>query len=414
MASNPSRFDNLWLFFLGDPATPRLIGELRYLQLTRAVSLTYAASWLETGFRLSEDLPLTANEASPREPGRAAGAVDDARPDRWGERVIQLVDRPSRLSLMEYLYFAGDDRFGALGVSTSADQYLPRRLGPLPTLQEADRIHGLIRKVQDNEPIPTELRRLVSPGATMGGARPKALLNMSGEQWVIKFSDGEPADTPLIEHATMRLAQKAKIRSAPTMAVRLTVGHAVAIRRFDRAGARRRHCLSAAVALRAAGEQFGYPELAQLLRRKGVAQGNRYVADMHELFRRMVFNILIDNTDDHEKNHALMVTERGHYELAPAFDVLPSGQALGFQQMRVGEQAADSTLANALSMSVLFGLKRDQAVREARAVAQVVSGWKEHFAACEVTAADIELYAQQIDRPFLREQRAGMAAGPHP
>jgi serine/threonine-protein kinase HipA len=228
---------------------------------------------------------------------------------------------------------------------------------------------------------------------------------LSGEQWVVKFSDGEPADTPLVEHATMTLAREAQIRTASTQAVRLTVGHAVAIKRFDRARTARRHCLSAAVALRAAGEQFGYPELAQLLRRRGVAQGNRYSQDMRELFRRMVFNILIDNTDDHEKNHALVMTERGQYQLAPAFDVLPSGQALGFQQMRVGEEAADSTLANALSMSSLFALKSDEAAREACAVAQVVSGWKRHFAACGVVRPDIELYAEQIDRPFLREQR---------
>lgn len=189
------------------------------------------------------------------------------------------------------------------------------------------------------------------------------------------------------------------------MAVRLTVGHAVAIKRFDRTSEHRHHCISAAVALRAAGEQFGYPELAQLLRRKGIVQGSRYVEDMHELFRRMVFNILMDNTDDHEKNHALIRHPREQYELAPAFDVLPSGQALGFQQMRVGEQAGDSTIANALSMAALFGLKTDEAVREARAVAAVVDGWKEHFAACGVTQEDIEYYAGQIDRPFLREQR---------
>ena len=397
--------DRLYLWSLLEPARPVPVGELNLVRSNQGVSLRYFPEWREQGFELSEDLPLIDQEFLPLERNTAAGAVDDARPDRWGERVIRFIDKPARLSLLEYLYFAGDDRFGALGVSISAEQYLPRRLGPLPTLQEADRIHELIRKVQDNEPIPTELRRLVSPGATMGGARPKALLNLGGEQWVIKFSDGEPADTPLIEHATMSLAQKARIQSAPTMAVRLTVGHAVAISRFDRAGAHRRHCLSAAVALRAAGDQFGYPELAQLLRRKGVAQGNRYVADMRELFRRMVFNILIDNTDDHEKNHALIVTARGQYELAPAFDVLPSGQALGFQQMRVGEQAADSTLANALSMSTLFGLKGDEAQHEARGVAQAVSGWREHFAACKVTPADIELYAEQIDRPFLREQR---------
>ena len=119
----------------------------------------------------------------------------------------------------------------------------------------------------------------------------------------------------------------------------------------------------------------------------------------------MVFNILIDNTDDHEKNHALVMTERGQYELAPAFDVLPAGQALGFQQMRVGEQAADSTLVNALSMSSLFALTSDEAAKEVGAVAQVVSTWKEHFAACGVAPADIELYAEQIDRPFLRDQR---------
>ncbi len=397
--------DRLYLWSLLEPARPLAVGELSLIRSNQGVSLRYFAHWLEHGFELSEDLPLIDQQFLPVERSTAVGAVDDARPDRWGERVIRFIDKPPRLSLLEYLYFAGDDRFGALGVSTSPDAYLPRRLGPLPTLQEADQVHELIRKVQDNEPIPPDLKRLVSPGATMGGARPKALLNLNGEQWVIKFSDGEPADTPLVEHATMTLAGRAQIRAACTMAVRLTVGHAVAIRRFDRSGTARRHCLSAAVALRAAGEQFGYPELAQLLRRRGIAQGNRYSQDMRELFRRMVFNILIDNTDDHEKNHALVMTERGQYELAPAFDVLPSGQALGFQQMRVGEQAADSTLANALSMSSLFALKGDEAAREVSAVAQVVSGWKEHFAASGVTPADIELYAEQIDRPFLREQR---------
>ena len=397
--------DRLYLWSLLDPARPVVVGELNLVRSNQGVSLKYLPHWLEHGFELSEDLPLLDQEFLPTERNAAAGAVDDARPDRWGERVIRLIDKPPRLSLLEYLYFAGDERFGALGVSTSPDHYLPRCLGPLPTLQEADRIHELVRRVQENEPIPVELRRLVSPGATMGGARPKALLNMRGEQWVIKFSDGEPADTPLIEHATMTLARKAEIRSADTMPVRLTVGHAVAIRRFDRTPTGRCHCLSASVALRAAGEQFGYPELAQLLRRRGIVQDNGYMHDMRELFRRMVFNILIDNTDDHEKNHALIMGGRGQYELAPAFDVLPSGQALGFQQMRVGERAGDSTIANALSMFPLFGLKRDEATREARAVAGIVAGWKEHFSACGVTQADIEYYAGQIDRPFLREQR---------
>ena len=159
---------------------------------------------------------------------------------------------------------------------------------------------------------------------TLGGARPKALLDIAGEQWVIKFDDGEPADTPLIEHASMLLAQKANIRVATTQAVRLIHGHAVIIKRFDRANGSRLHCLSACVALRAAAERFGYPELAQLLRRRGVVEDDQNVRDMHELFRRMVFNILIDNTDDHEKNHALVATDAQQYRLSPAYDLVPT------------------------------------------------------------------------------------------
>jgi serine/threonine-protein kinase HipA len=399
----PSNQLHLWL--LTRPQQPVLIGELNLVRASQGVSLRYVDAWLQRGFPLSEDLPLIDAEFMPAEKGTAAGAVDDARPDRWGERVIRYIDKPARLSLLEYLYFAGDDRFGALSVSTSAHEYLPWRLGPLPTLKDADELHELIRKVQNNEPVPPAQRRLISPGASMGGARPKGLIDIAGEQWVIKFSDGDPADTPLIEHAAMTLAQKAGIRTAQTMPVRLTHGHAVAISRFDRLGGLRLHSLSAGVALRAAGERLGYPELAQLLRRRGVTDGDAYVAQMREVFRRMVFNILIDNTDDHEKNHALIMTDAQQYELSPAYDILPSGQALGFQQMRVGEQEADSTVANALSLSQMYGLAKNEAVKEAQAVAHVIDGWKQHFTACGVTRGDIDLYAEQIDRPFLRDQR---------
>jgi serine/threonine-protein kinase HipA len=408
LARKPTAYkptDELYLWLVTQPSQPVLIGELHLVRTTRGVSLRYAPDWLERGFPLSEDLPLIGEELLPNEPGIAIGAVDDARPDRWGERVIRFLDKPPRLSLLEYLYFAGDDRFGALGVSTSAEEYRPRQLGPLPALSDTDTIHELIRKVQANEPVPESQRRLISPGVTLGGARPKALLDIAGEQWVIKFSDGDPADTPLIEHASMLLAQKANIRVALTQAVRLTHGHAVAIKRFDRERGSRLHCLSASVALRAAAERFGYPELAQLLRRRGVVEQDQNERDMQELFRRMVFNILIDNTDDHEKNHALIATDAQQYRLSPAYDVLPSGQALGFQQMRVGEEEADSTLANALSMAPLFSLKKDAAIRQVREVVVVVNGWQKHYAECGVTRGDIDLYAEQIDRPFLLDQR---------
>jgi serine/threonine-protein kinase HipA len=407
--------DELYLWWLGNPQTPVPIGTLRLLRATRGVSLQYAEGWLRSGFALSEDLPLTDLEHQPVERDAAAGAVDDARPDRWGERVIRFVDRPSRLSLLEYLYFAGDERFGALGVSLSGKNYSPHRTGPLPSLRDVDEIHELVRKVLENEPVPEAKRRLIAPGATLGGARPKGLIEIDGAQSVLKFAEpGEPTDAPLIEHASMSLAAKADIRVAPTRPIRLIDGHAVAVLRFDRlasgSSARRVHAQSAHVALRAEGSSLGYPELAQLLRRRAPVQQGVAKVQMHELFRRMVFNILVDNTDDHEKNHVLLMDDAQHLVLAPAFDVLPAAQGLGTQQMRVGREGADSTIENACSEAALFGLSADEARAQATQVAQVCDGWKSQFKEAGVGRTDIEYLAQFIDRDFLLQQRKALIA----
>lgn len=302
----------LWLWWLGDPAAPMLIGELRIARALKGVSLIYGRDWLQKGFALSEDLPLDPGEKFPAEKETAAGAVDDARPDRWGERVIRFLDKPKRLAVLDYLYFAGHERFGALGVSTSPEVYEPRRLGPLPHLADVASMDELVRRILAGEPVDDAGRRLIAPGVTFGGARPKGLITIDGEQWVVKFSEpGEDFDMPLVEHATMTLCARAGIRVAETRALTLPQGHAVAVRRFDRAGSRRVHAMSANVALKAMKAGLGYPELSQLLRRRGVIEGDRSQMEMRELFRRMVFNILIDNTDDHEKNHVLLVTQRG-------------------------------------------------------------------------------------------------------
>lgn len=402
--------DSLWLWWLGQPQQPRLVGELSMVRTLRGVSLRYAPGWLQSGFALSEDLPLVDQTFLPLLPDTAAGAVDDARPDRWGERVIRWLDQPARLAVLDYLFHAGDDRFGALGVSRSPDQYQPHARAALPHLGDLDELHRLVQQVQAGEPVDDPVRRrLLASGATMGGARPKGLINLDGHPWVIKFNErGETLDWPLIEHATLTLAARAGIRVAPSRALPLQDGrHAVAVRRFDREpGGRRRHALSAQVALRAAGEVSGYPELAQLLRRRGIVADGVLRQQMRELFRRMVFNILIDNTDDHDRNHVLLTARSGELELSPAFDVLPAGQNLGYQQMRVGSQQADATLDNALSESAQFGLTSAEAGDELRTVVQVVAGWTDHLRRSGVAARDLEVLATSIDRPFLREQRA--------
>ncbi|MCP5276959.1 MAG: HipA domain-containing protein [Thiobacillus sp.] len=375
----------------------------------RGVSLRYGRDWLTQGFALSEDLPLTDSEHFPREKDTAAGAVDDARPDRWGERVIRLVDRPPRLSLMEFLFHAGDDRFGALGVSTSRSFYLPRVIGPLPKLADVDAVHDVVRRVLAREPIDERQKRLIAPGVTMGGARPKALLQLDGEEWVLKFAEEDRPSEPLIEHAAMTLAAKAGISVAETRPIPFNNGVAIAIRRFDRKAGSRLHAMSANVALKAAGVELSYPNLALLLRRRGDVDVNR--DQMHELFRRLVFNILIDNTDDHEKNHVLLVTQNQHYALAPAFDVLPMGQSLGYQAMTIGERGAESSLHNALTAAAQYWLTPQGALAEASRVARVVNGWRSHFAGLGLAAGVLDELGGHIDRPYLLEQRQAAMAG---
>ena len=401
--------DRLLLWWLGDPAQPRPVGELGQAAGGRSVSLRYAPGWLQSGFALSEDLPLTDELFVPREKDCAAGAVDDARPDRWGERVIRKFEPSPRLSILEFLLFAGDDRYGALGVGLRADAYQPWRSGPLPTLGSVREMAEVVRKVLANEAVPELQRRLVMPGASLGGVRPKSLITIDGEPWLVKFSEGEDFDMPLVEHATMALARSCGIEAATTRALPVGSGHAVAVRRFDRVGQARLHAVSAHVALRAAGEEFGYPQLSQLLRR--VAPAAEIRSQQAQLFRRMVFNILIDNTDDHEKNHALLRQAGGHYLLSPAFDVVPRAQGLGYQAMDVGDQATESTLVNALSQARQFGLKADAARAIVSEVAAKVAGWKEEFSAKGVAAADIDLLAQYIDGDKLRHQREAFLPG---
>ena len=314
-----------------------------------------------------------------------------------------MIERPARLSLLEYLYFAGDDRFGALGVSLQMDAYVPTLSAALPVFDGLTDMHQAVQRVMAGEAPSEQQRRLLQPGVSMGGARPKSLMQIDGQSWVVKFSEGGELDSPLIEHASMQLARRCGIQSADTLALPLPQGHAVAVRRFDREGIRRLHVLSAHVALRAAGEAMGYPELAQLIRRLG--HPDKVRTQQQELFRRMVFNILIDNTDDHDKNHALVRSADGFYALSPAFDVLPAAQGLGYQQMRVGALGHESSMANALSEARAFGLTDAQARQTVIEIAGQVAQWKTVFTDLNVRDADIELLAQYLDGPHLRAQR---------
>jgi len=405
--------DQLYLWALINPAAPTLVGEIQLSALVHdCATFTYAPSWWH--FPLSENLPLIGGQTfSAGQRHSAPGALDDARPDRWGERIIQHVDRPQRLSVLEMLLLAGDDRFGALGVSISSDRYVPRTLGPYARLADVQQLSLAVEALQTQAPITPDIERLLKPGVTLGGARPKALLQTDQGPCVIKFSElDDPVDTPLIEHATMTLASLAGIRAATTDVLPLPprhgkARHALTIQRFDRLGAYRVHCISARTALTAAQLPESYGALATVLLRLG--HPDRQQALREELFKRMVFNILMDNTDDHERNHCLRLTLDGYHDLAPAFDVVPSLLSMGYQAMVVGTQGAASTLDNALTQLPEFGIARPRALALVREVVGVVNGWQRHFRARGVGDADLAQLSACIDRPHLLQQRQAYA-----
>ena len=402
--------DRLYVWAMLNPAAPTLVGEVSLSRLvTDCATFTYTPDWWN--FPLSEDLPLIPGQMfSAGQRDTAPGAIDDARPDRWGERIIRHIDRPARLSILEMLLFAGDDRFGALGISLSATQYIPRHLGPYPQLADVARLASAIEDVQTQAPISAEIQRLIQPGVTLGGARPKALLQTGAGPCVIKFSElDDPVDTPLIEHATMTLAAQAGLCVAKTGVLPLPqrhgkARHALTIERFDRLGPYRVHCLSAKTALRAASLPESYGALASILLRLG--HPNRQAAMREELFQRMVFNILMDNTDDHERNHSISLNlSDGYYDLTPAYDVVPSLQNLGYQALTVGSSGAESSLENALTDINEFGIKKPRAIALIQQVAATVEQWAGHFRQCGVCHADMEQLAASIDRDALRQQR---------
>ena len=165
----------------------------------------------------------------------------------------------------------------------------------------------------------------------------------------------------------------------------------------------RLHAVSAKVVLRAAGESLGYPQLSQLLRR--LVPAHRIAEQQEQLFRRMVFNILIDNTDDHEKNHSLLRHADGSWLLSPAYDLVPSAQGLGYQALQVGSDGTRSNLDNALSQARAFGLKQSAARDLVRAIARQVDGWKAHFAEAGVHGSDIDTLSQYLDQGPLGQER---------
>lgn len=325
------------------------------------------------------------------------GVILDACPDRWGMKAMTRL-RGEQNFPSGYLLLNDPGRSGCLAFSTSASQ-VPQELESREfTLSE---LLFAAKAIEENNPVDPELIKALHPGT--GGARPKCNIIDAEAAWIAKFSSIEDApfiSVPRLEHASMTLASVCGINAAETRIVVVDDKDICLVRRFDRvvtdAGVTRLGFLSARTVFYddPGFARFGngsYPRLARWLARFG---GN--AEDARELYRRMVFNCAIRNTDDHELNHGLVFDPAtGGYVLSKAYDVLPQIRTNHVCQhaLLIGDSAA-GTIENLLSAHIAFGLSKDEASEIIQHItASVRDCWQEVFYECGLGDAEMRRVA---------------------
>lgn len=354
---------------------------------------------------------LSGDEQLYEPPARLAlfGAIRDATPDLWGRRVIEakLKVPPNSVPESTYLLNAGTHRFGALDFRESTRS--ASAAGLLPPLTDLQYLLEAADRVQEGLPIPTRLEMLFQV-ASLGGARPKALVSHDGRQFLAKFpAKNDPFDIPAVERACLELARASGLNVPPTDLVRLADGRNVMlIERFDRAvlpdgSFSRKHCVSA-LTLLGKHEQdspaSSYSEIAQVISDRGVS--GHVQEDRAELYARVAFNILISNDDDHLRNHAFIWHPPGKaWRLSPLYDVVPRPQV--FQERRlhlsVGPQGRNATLTNLFEARGSFGLLKPDAIAIIERVSAAVREWRIHLESAGVSPAQCDLIQSAFRRP---------------
>jgi serine/threonine-protein kinase HipA len=346
-------------------------------------------------------LPLTERPQKFTKLKGIPGAVRDASPDAWGRRVIQAkLQRPEAdIPEMEYLLNGPDDGAGNLRFGLSVNPPGPRR--PFNRTHQLDALIEAAQKVEDDGRLPYEVLEQLEPGTSLGGARPKVTIEDDRKIWLAKLPErNDRHNIQRIEFATLRLAGAAGLRVCGTRLERIGSQDVLMLQRFDRewnpdAKAYARYGLVSGLTVLDAEdgyldrERWSYPLLADELRRWSAKPDE----DRRELFRRMVFNAMVTNNDDHPRNHALVHTSAG-WRLSPAYDIVPV--ALASQERRdlalkAGQHGRAASRYNVLSQCDVFGLSREQAESEISAMLEVVKAWKRLFAADGVDARTLEM-----------------------
>lgn len=382
--------ENKVFVYIDLQGTPHFVG-LLWARTNRngkeSASFEYDKSWLESPYRFSLEPALELGSGPYYTEKALFGAFGDSAPDTWGRILMRRAERikankegrtPRTLNEIDYLLLVYDEsREGALrfakqegGPFLSHDNKIPPFLA-LPKLLSA------VERFTKDKETEEDLKLLLAPGSSLGGARPKAsLIDKDGKLAIAKFpSAKDEHNTVLWEAVALTLASMSKI-TVPEWRVELILKKPVLIlKRFDRNLKNRIPYLSAMSMLAANdNEPRSYLEIADALRR----YGSEPMQDLKQLWRRIVFNILIANTDDHLRNHGFLYEGETGWKLSPAFDLNPVPMEIKPRILTTFINFDDNTTSidEAFSVIKYFHLSIDEAKMIVTEISEAISGWK--------------------------------------
>jgi serine/threonine-protein kinase HipA len=403
---------------LGDEAP--LVGRLwtRPRAGRESASFEYDGGWLarRDAFSLDPELALGGGRFHTERP--MFNAFTDPAPDRWGQPLLRRNERvraraegraPRTLLAVDMLTLVDDEtRLGALRFrGPGGGEFLTTGRSRVPPLVELPRLLRATSRVLEDEETEDDLALLLAPGTSLGGARPKASVrNPDGRLAIAKFPSQQD-DWPVTgwEAATLVMAEAAGIEVPNRQLATVLRKPVLIIERFDRRGTARVPYMSALTALAARdGETRSYLELAEVLRSSGAAPAR----DLEELWRRVLFNVLVSNVDDHLRNHGFLY-EPGGWRLAPAFDLnpVPVDVRPRIHALAIDEEDQSAPLERVLSIAPSFNVKAKRARAIVREVAAATRRWR-HFARdCGITQRQIDRMATAFEHADAETARGG-------
>ena len=395
--SEPALFERVVFVELPHKASPVPAALFSLDTDTGVGRFAYGRRYLERPEAIALDpvnLPLAAQEYLTRKHHGIFGILGDLLPDSWGKYLLaKRLDIPfGALDPHEMFDYVTTNAVGALSLGPSPER--PNtRVEPVLPFRDLPRVADVFSRAMTDEELPAEVYYLLEQGTSLGGAQPKCPVIYENSEWIAKFENRlTPIKFPRLEFAAMAMARLAGITVPETRLEELSGQAVYLIERFDRQGNKRLPFMSAHALADLDLEELekgSYVDIATRMR-KFVKNIDR---DLHELYRRMVFNVFIGNQDDHLRNHGFILDDEG-WHLSPLYDVLPiparrSSSPFSLA-LNLGDAGTTATLDNLYSRHQAFNLDRHQAEQIIADVAAATKNWEQTLTKLQIPKADIE------------------------